>query len=349
MVFLKSALNIHNNLSFLIRTGVGLLLEDMKKAPTFDPTNPPEYSDKNEYFNNANNICRVSLWELGLYDLWEKYYSFLLKEIRKYENDNTTNFNKGMVYANLGVAQVAQDKIDEGFSNILKAHIEDEPYHRTDPSKSVFSLKLYSQVENGFGGREGTKDFILKHSQLYQTEETKPIDIAFLTNLVASLDVDSHILLVSVVEKIRRNFEILADKDNRFTRLQILLNFQDLCLSIENALKVKNNISRELKSLLDNLFSPRRLGTRPRWKQIFDDNYTQFCHATSITELRTNLNGITDTITNSKARRLMIFCLIRNFSAHNLDVGDDIVFQNKELIVDNLISSILFLHGSTYI
>ena len=342
-------MDIKNNLDFIIRTGVGLLLEDMKNATRFDPTNPPDYHVKNEYFNNANNICGISLWRLGLYDLCEKYYSQLLEEIRKYENDKDTNFNKGMVYANLGVSQVVQNKIDEGFSNILKAHIEDEPHHRTDPSKSVFSLKLYSQVENGVDGKEGTKDFILKHSQLYQTEETKPIDLALLTNLVASLDTDSHILLVSVVEKIRRNFETFADKDNRFTRLHILLNFQDLCLAIENALKVKNNISGELKSLLDNLFSTRRLGARPRWKQIFDNYYTQFCRATSITELRTNLNGITDTITNSKARRLMIFCLIRNFSAHNLDVGDDIVFQNKELIFDNLISSILFLHDSTYI
>jgi hypothetical protein len=64
------------------------------------------------------------------YDLCERYYAILLKEIKQYEISNTTNFNKGMVYANLGVCQVAQGKIDEGFANILKAHIEDEPYHR---------------------------------------------------------------------------------------------------------------------------------------------------------------------------------------------------------------------------
>lgn len=233
-VFVKTAHDIQNDLFFLIRNGVGLVVEDMKKAPRFDPDNPPEYDKKNEYFNNANNVCQVSLLKLRLYDLCEGYYATLLREIRKYETNNDTNFNKGMVYANLGVSQAAQGKIDEGFSNILKAHMEDEPYHRTDSSRSIFNLELYSQFEDGVEGREGTKDYILKHSQLYQTEVAKTIDKAFLTKLIASLDTDSHLLFISVVEKIRRNLEILKDKDNRFTRLQMFLCLQHLCLAIEN-------------------------------------------------------------------------------------------------------------------
>jgi len=342
MVFTKTAYDIKADLDFVIRNGVGILIEDMKKAPRFDPNNPPEYNKKNEYFNNANNICQVSLWKLKLYDLCETYYGILLKEIRKYETDNKTNFNKGMVYANLGVAQAAQGKIDEGFSNILKAHMEDEPYHKTDPSRSVFNLKLYYQFENGNEGREGTKDFILQHSQLYQKEETRTIDKAFITGLMTSLDTDSHLLFISLVEKIRRNLEILSDKDNRFTRLQIFLCLQDLCLAIENSLKTKNKSTGTLKELLDILFSKASGKQRLPWKPIFDSNYG-FASSDNASQFQKNLEEIFK-IGDYKARRLLLCCAVRNFSAHNLDVGNDYVFKNIEVCFDNLISSILFLH-----
>jgi hypothetical protein len=344
MVFTKAANDIRSDLDFVVRNGVGILIEDMKKAPRFDRNNPPEWGKKDEYFNNANNICQSSLWKLGLYDLCETYYGILLKEIRKHERDNKTDLNKGMVYANLGVAQAAQGKIDEGFSNILKAHMEDEPYHKTDPSRSVFNLKLYYQFEEGSEGREGTKDYILKHSQLYQKEETKTIDKAFITGLIASLDTDSHLLHISLVEKIRRNLEILSDKDNRFTRLQIFLCLQDLCLAIENSLKTKNKITGTLKEILDILFSIASGRQRLPWKPILDANYG-FASSDNASQLRKNMEEIFK-IGDYKARRLLLCCAFRNFSAHNLDVGNDYVFKNIEVIFDNLVSCILFLYDS---
>jgi len=343
MVFVKTANDIVNDLNFIIRSGVGALREGMKKARKFDPNNPfPNYDEKNEYFNGANNICQFSLWQLGLSDLSERYYTILLSEIREYEAKSTTNFNKGMVYANLGVSQVDQGKIDEGFANILKAHMEDEPYHKTDPSRSIFNLRLYSQFEDGVEGREGIKDYILKHSQLYQKEESKTIDKAFLSGLISSLDTDSHILFISVVEKIRRNLAILADKDNRFTRLQIFLCLQDLCLAIENALKTKNSLSGTLKPLLDILFSDTSMRNR-LWKPLFDNNYV--FTSSDASNIESNLKTIFS-IGDNKARRLLICCLIRNFSAHNLDVGNDYIFEKikDDTIFDNIISSILFLH-----
>lgn len=319
-------------------------MEDMKKALRFDPNNPPEYDKKNEYFNNANDICQVSLWKLRLYDLCETYYGIMLKEIKRYEMDNGTNFNKGMVYANLGVAQAAQGKIDEGFSNILKAHMEDEPYHKTDPLKSVFKLKLYYQFEEGNEEQEGMNDFILRYSQLYQGEETRTIDKAFITDLVASLDTDSHLLFISLVEKIRRNLEILSDKDNRFTRLQIFLCLQDLCLAIENSLKTKNKSTGTLKELLDTLFSTMSGRQRLPWKPVFDSNYG-FTSSDNASQFQKNLEEIFK-IGESKARRLLLCCAVRNFSAHNLDVGNNYVFKNIEVIFANLVSCFLFLHDS---
>jgi hypothetical protein len=336
MVFVRAVNDIQNNFDFIVRNGVAQLMQGMTKAREFDPNNPfSDYNEKNEYFNGANNICQISLWKSGLYDLCERYYAILLQEIKRYETTSGTNFNKGMVYANLGVSQAAQGKIDEGFANILKAHIEDEPYHRTDPSKSVFNLDLYIQFEDII------KNYVVQHSKLYRKEEATTINAAFINSLFSSLDTDSRLLLVTQIEKIRRNFAILKDKDNRFTRLQIFLSLQDLCLSVENSLKNKNSLTDTMKPLLDSLFSTG--SGRPRaWKPIFDSNYN-LTRADSISEFQTNLSSIL-AIGDSNSRRLLMLCAVRNFSAHNLDVGNKYVFKRIGRIFDNILSAIFFLH-----
>lgn len=342
MVFIKAANDILTDYTLILRTGVAFLQEDIRKAKEFDLENP-DCKEKDVYFNRANYVCMFSLWQLGLYNLCEGYYAQLLGEIQKYERgDNHKIFNKGMVYANLGVSQIAQGKIDEGFANILKAQMEDEPCHKTNPSQSIFRNPLYTQFEDGKEGQEGIKDYILKHSRLYQTEESKTVDKVFLGNLISSLDTDSHILFISSVEKIRRNLIILADKDNQFTRLQIFLCLQGLCLAIENSLKMKNKSTGTLRELLDVLFS-RASGRDRLWKPIFDANYG-YATSDDASQLQTNLQGIFKGADN-KARRLLVCCAFRNFSAHNLDVGNDCVFgkMKDDTILDNIISSILFL------
>jgi len=338
MVFVKAAHVMNINLEFIIRNGIVILKKGINQARQFDPENPfQNYNEKNEYFNDANEICQFSLWKLGFYDLCERYYAIMLREIRKYEQENDTNFNKGMVYANLGVSQVAQGKIDEGFANILKAHMEDEPYHRTDP-KSVFTNPLYLQFENNI------KAFIRRHSDLYQQEETREIDEEFIEGLISYLDTDSRILFISLVEKIQRNLEILKDKDNRFTRLKILLCLRDLCLSVENALKIRNSLTGNLKTLLDTLFSTTSGRQRDPWKPIFDTEY-MFTSSNNVNEFEKKLRAIF-TIGDNKARRLLICSAVRNFSSHNLDVGNDYVFNNVENIFKNILSTIFFLHDS---
>lgn len=137
---------------------------------------------------------------------------------------------------------------------------------------------------------------------------------------------------------------MLDDKDNRFTRLQIFLCLQDLCLLIENALKTKNNKKGlMMKELLDVLFSTAS-GRLRGWKPTFDDNY-RFASSEDETQFETNLKEIFK-LTDSKARRLLICCAVRNFSSHNLDVGNNWVFQKVNItsIFDNILSSLLFLH-----
>jgi len=67
--------------------------------------------------------------------------------IKQFENDNSYNHNKGIVYANLGIAQDAQKRIDEGFVNILKALDEDREYLEKgrNPAQEFFNSKLFKE------------------------------------------------------------------------------------------------------------------------------------------------------------------------------------------------------------
>jgi len=331
------AKSIRASLEAIVDRGREMLLEDMRKALPFSPQKPfLNYDDKNKYFERANELCHYSLWNAELYDLCERYYQIMLAEIRTYEGNHGTNFNKGMVYANLGVLQVAQHKIDEGFANILKAHMEDEPYHKTDPLKSIFRLDLYTQFE------EKSEHYILQHSKMYEREESTKLDKSYLAALISSLDADSHILFISLVEKIRLHLQALADKDNNFSRLQIFLSLQDLCLCIENALKKSKNLAGTLKPVLDSLFS-KASGKQQTWKAVFDKNYN-LTYSDHSLQLENNLKCICG-IQDNRARRLLILCAIRNFSSHNIDVGNDYVFTRIESVFENILSALFFLHS----
>jgi len=233
------------------------------------------------------------------------------------------------------VSQAIQGKIDEGFANLLKSHLEDAPYH--GQGASVFKLAIYDQFE------QKIRDYIFQHSQLYQNEERKTISRSFVDSLVSSMDAESRILSMSMVEKIRRNLDSLADKDNRFSRLQIFLCLQDLCLAMENALKNKNQLTGTLKKVLDDSLS-RTWTQEPPWKNVFDGDY-RLAIAIDASRFESNLKSIL-AIEDPKVRRLLVCCAVRNFSSHNLDVGSQFVFGNVQLIFENILSSFLFLHDS---
>lgn len=73
----------------------------------------------------------------------------MLGTINKFEKDNEYNHNKGMVYANLGISQAIQLRIDEGFANILKALDEDRGYlgEGKKPASEFFKTRLFRQLE----------------------------------------------------------------------------------------------------------------------------------------------------------------------------------------------------------
>ena len=77
------------------------------KDKSFDPNNPyKDYNEKNIYFNAANNTCLGTFWQTEQFGLAELYYEDMLRIINDYEKKNNCNFNKGMLYANLGISKI---------------------------------------------------------------------------------------------------------------------------------------------------------------------------------------------------------------------------------------------------
>lgn len=141
------ALAIEKNLKLLIDYGLERLdfgmtqWAEVDKFPSFNYDVPHDpYVTKDFYFSATNAIFvrdpkkQICPWNVLPSSLSEIYFEKMLKLIKEYENrfkslyNSEYHFNKGMVYANLGVMQAAQRKIDEGFANIRKALDEDKGY-----------------------------------------------------------------------------------------------------------------------------------------------------------------------------------------------------------------------------
>lgn len=334
---------IKDRFQLVVKQGLTKLKDGMErfKDDPFNPSKPyRNYNKKNEYFEASNAICLGIFWKIGYYDLCEKYFLLMLNYIKEYEIKEKVYFNKGMIYVNLGVSQIAQNKIDEGFANILKAHMEDSPYHKSDSTKSVFKLPHYKQFENHI------IDHYLIHIKKYTKLDNSKASKNDIVNLVTSLDTDEHILLISLLYKFRNQLVILKDKDNRFTRLQLFLLLQDFCLFIENAIKTKTGETGTLKFLLNNLFS--RSSGRPRtWWSEFDGNHS-LAKADNITDFERNLTDIFG-ISNLIAQRLLTCWAIRNFSSHNIDTRNDYIYNHIEPILENILFAILFLNETNCI
>ena len=113
----------------LIQVGLSFLREDFPNNPSADECN--EYEEKNWYFNRANEVG-IRLIDSRNYWEAERYFAAMLQGIGRYEKLSGKRFNKGIVYANLGISQIANGKIDIGIANLLTAEEEDRDITKGD-------------------------------------------------------------------------------------------------------------------------------------------------------------------------------------------------------------------------
>jgi hypothetical protein len=309
-IFIKGASDFLAKVDFLLQYGVWRLdfgmycWRNVDKKPSFDPTTRPPpypYGEKNLYINASNNLWQAAMWR-SYSSISEIYYSTLLEKIKEFKKKNDGfDFNKGIVYANLGVAQSAQMKLDEGYANILKALMDDYPYSDTYPESSVWKSPLFVQFE---------KHYVTIPLQAIISQLGMPqIHSAdsFIEGFFNSLSNDQRTFFEYTFARIKQNKDIWNERENSLTANRLLAYTQDLCLFNEDFLKSKFT-DPEPRWLLDDLI--KEAGFKVNLK---------CCGATKMTDLDTKLSNLARS--NQPRKCLRTLMTIRNYSSHNVGGG----------------------------
>lgn len=333
--FYKSARAMMDALKSLFQQGVERLdfgmneWKNVDTKPSFDATiKPPPYSygEKNYYINASNNMWYIYLWQRMRVPpaISELYYTALLNRIEEFRrNNNGFDFNKGIVYANLGVAQSAQMKLDKGFANILKALIEDYPYSDTNPESNIWKNPLFTQFERQYV-RIPLQTIIsgLNMAEIASIE-------SFIENFLGSLNNDQRAFFDYTFTRIKQNEKIWNERDNGLTANRLLAYTQDFCLFNEDFLKSK--------------FSQADLSSLPR-KELgylippkFDVSPSG-CSASEMGELDNMLPSEMQK-RNLKERCFRILLILRNYSSHNIGGGTNAnyLYAKYDKILNELI------------
>ena len=317
--------DIKNNFSSLLKYGLSLLIEDIRKFPSFNPSAP--YEEKNYYINRANGIGIFLLkTELSFYS--EIYYQETLKLIKKYEQRNSKNFNKGIVYGNLGIVKISQGKYDEGIAYLMAGFKEDAPI-TGDHEQHFLRSPLYLQFE------KKVHDYITARRQNYITG---PVDSNYSSVFMNDLDTDNRLYFIAIVNNLVVNLEVFrSGNKNKYTEGRILSTLSDLCVFIEDAIKRK--INPPPRTMLFDLLTNYAL-TSETWKNDIVTNWG-LANSNNIADLETNLRRIL--AMPDRVRRFLTLGAIRNFTGHNFYVNGQFFFSHINDVENNIFHALFYL------
>jgi len=332
--FIRSASDLLAEMNFLLQYGVWRLDRGMRwwkyvdKKPSFDLTmKKPSYlyEEKNYYVNASNNLWQASMWS-SYSAISEIYYSVLLDGVKDFkERNDQFDFNKGIVYANLGVAQSAQMKLDEGFANILKALHEDSIYSpNTTPEDNLRKSGLFTQFEGRY-----VKVYLERIiAQLGMPQIADPKN--FIEAFMESLNKNQRVFFDYTFAKNIRSWEIWKEKENGFTANRLLAYTQDFCLFNEDLLKSKidSAILNSRQYWILNHLLPLK----------FPNINLNQCQANTMQDLN-NILPAEFGKANQPEKCLRILLILRNYSSHNVGggTGADYFYNHYEDIVKELV------------
>ena len=322
-----------------IQEGVNLLRKNMASHPSFDPNRP--YEEKNAYFVELARWGEEQLFLKRLHWVAEIYFKTLLDEILNYEQMHNKHFNKGMVYANLGIAQMAIGKVDVGIAHLLAADEKDRPFVQ-DPH-GIINTRLWKQFEQHI-----VIDYLTGFNQDADAMLNFSVNESFLENFFADMDLQDRLFIEGTIWALRDNLQQNDLVPNVYTRGRLYSGLKDLCLLTEALLRkkqvsdgtIQTGDQIMLAALLTKALSNRKIG------------YPQSGLNTSANDLQAFVNNLENILNNSNSpeiRRVYCLRLVRNFTGHHFDLSDTIVSQSGNSFFDmykpalvNILSAILY-------
>ncbi len=301
----------------LLMEGRRVLLEDMEHFPSYDAARP--YQQKNWYYKRCEEMGHDLLQQLPFFvrqdgsvvriqyaHLGELFNQLMLEWIREYETRTGKVFNKGMVYGNLGVCQIATGKIQEGIASLLNADYQDREH--TGLSKNVHNILngiLWQQFE-----RPNVFNYVIQIAGQLASSLRITLDRATLQTLVGRLSLENRLLLESQVWAASRSLRHAAmPHSNIVYRTQLLSALSSVCWMIESLLRDKFGPGT-LHPLLCKAVKGKKTG--------YENSKLQ-CSASCTREFVGNLRGILATKVSPEERVLCCLRLCRNYTHHQFD------------------------------
>lgn len=305
-----------------IKTGLGILQEDMEVHDSYDPSKP--YQEKNAYFERTRAYGGWLLTK-GFYGEADLYYRRMLDSILEYEHATKKHFNKGMAYANLGIAQIAQGKFDAGIAHLLTAEWEDREIAK--PKEFILDSVLWQQFEDkvfdyliGYNGKPGINF---------------TIDKPFLETFSKSISREDRIFLQGTILAIIDNVSQLWIQANSFTFGRLYSFLKDICLLIESLLRDKQVSSggkqsattKDLYNLLVNALKSNNVIWPKKNRPPKAANLQEF-----IDELDRILNKSKSGI----IRNTDAVYLARNFTGHHFSIDENVKSRSGKTFFGDL-------------
>lgn len=326
------------NIQAIIGEGLALLRKNMAMHPSFDPSRP--YEDKNAYFVELARCGETYFFSTGLYWVAELYFETLLHEILQYELAHNKHFNKGMAYANLGIAQMAIGKFDAGIAHMLAADEEDRPFVH-DPH-GILNTQLWKQFE-----QSGVVDYLKGFNQNLDAALNFPVDEAYLNNFFISMALQDRLFVEGTILALRDNLQQDNLAPNVYTRGRLFSGLKDLCLLTEALLR-KKQVGDGIIQASDRIMLFDLL-TNALSNQSVSHSQSLNTGANNLQEFVDNLETILNNANSPEIRRVYCLRLVRNFTGHHFDLSNVIVSQNGKSFFDmyesaltNILSAILY-------
>ncbi|MDY7080765.1 MAG: hypothetical protein SXV54_28110 [Chloroflexota bacterium] len=326
------------DLGVLIQEGVTLLREDMERHPSLDPNRP--YREKNAYFIRTQAQAN-RLFILRLPWVAELYFRRMLDEILEYERASGKHFNKGMVYANLGIAQITTGKFDAGIAHLLTADWEDRDFVHDD--HDILNTHLWQQFERPY-----VFDYLIGLNNNPDAALSFTIDEDFLDGLFGGMDKQDRIFLEGTIWALRENLRQNAVHSNVYTRGRLYSGLKDVCLLMESLLRRKQvqdgTIAAGTRDMLGGLLANTLAGQNIGYPQ-----QDLSSSANDLQEFVNNLENILNNANSTESRRIYCLHLVRNFTGHHFDLSETITspsglsfFDMYETVLVNVLSVLLY-------
>lgn len=302
----------------LISQGGWFLLQDMERDSGYDVTRG--YEAKNIYFNRANNLCMdpvTGFWgkqikvplnsstilELSGWDAVKQYYEAMRVLVEGYERETGKRFNKGMLYANLGIAMIVSGQRESGIFYMMAADHEDRDFIKSVPDRSIVYGPLWTPFESPHfqrwipGALADTAEF-----PVHPTEQQ-------CTDLLERIKgPEERLFLDSAIMQVHQHLA-KAQEGNLFSISEVFSGLRDLCTFIEHRVRQTPKVQG---TTLGNLL----VSFLGEYRRSNPSISLKGSNSTNCAMAVTNINAAFQLPPEN--RSLKVSYILRNFTSHQL-------------------------------